>query len=99
MNSDQRLDKLSDAIAALTNKFSEFLAVESARQERDKHQVDINQRVLKHMEKVDADYKPTIDRSKKYHKWVDDFIGKKVIPLCVGLVVLSMISAAGYSLL
>ena len=35
MNSDQRLDKLSDAIAALTNKFSEFLAVESARQERD----------------------------------------------------------------
>ena len=99
MNSDQRLDKLSDAVTGLTNKFSEFLAVESARQERDKHQVDINERTLKHIEKVDSDYKPTIERSKKYHKWIDDFIGKKVIPLVFGLLILSMLSAAGYSLL
>jgi len=88
-----RIDSLEAAITTLTNKFSEFLAIESGRQERDKHQVEINERVLKHMEKVDSEYKPIITRSKKYQDWVDGFIGKFILPA----VVLSILAAAGYS--
>jgi len=88
-----RIDALEAAITTLTNKFSEFLAIESGRQERDKHQVEINERVLKHMEKVDSEFKPIIVRSKKYQDWVDAFVGKFILPV----VVLSILAAAGYS--
>lgn len=89
----ERIDKLEDAIITLTDKFSEFLAVESARQERDKHQVSINERLIKHMEDVDAEYKPILARSKKYQDWVDSFIGKFILPA----VVLAVLAAAGYN--
>ena len=47
--SEARLDKLEQAIIKLTDKFSEFLAVESRRQERDKNQVEVNARFMKHI--------------------------------------------------
>ena len=97
---EQRVDRLEVAIAELTNKFSdltnkfsEFLAIESARQERDRHQLELNKRLLDHMEKIDSEYIPIIKRSKKWQEWVDSFIGKFILPA----VVLSILAAAGYS--
>jgi len=89
----ERIDKLEGAIITLTDKFSEFLAVESARQERDKHQVDINERLIKHMEDIDSRYKPILDRSKKYQDWIDSFVGKIILPA----IALAILAAAGYS--
>ena len=89
----ERIDKLEGAIITLTDKFSEFLAVESARQERDKHQVDINERLIKHMEEIDSQYKPILARSKKYQDWMDSFIGKFILPG----IILAILAAAGYN--
>ena len=89
----ERVDKLEGAIITLTDKFSEFLAVESARQERDKHQVDINERLIKHMEDIDSQYKPILARSKKYQDWIDSFVGKVILPA----IALAILAAAGYS--
>lgn len=90
---DQRIDRLERAIVVLTDKFSEFIAIESGRQERDKHQVDINTRLLKHMEQVDSEYRPILMRSKKHHDWLDAFIGKYILPAMV----LAILAAAGYN--
>jgi hypothetical protein len=90
---EQRVDKLEVAMTTLTDKFSEFIAIESGRQERDKNQVTINERVLKHMEKVDADYRPILTRSKKYQDWIDAFVGKIILPA----IALAVLAAAGYS--
>ena len=91
--SDERIGKLEGAIANLADKFSEFLAIESARKERDKHQMEINDRLQAHFEKVEADYKPIILRSKKYQAWIDFFVGKVVLPA----VCLAILAAAGYN--
>ena len=90
---EPRVDRLEKAITVLTDKFSEFIAIESGRQERDKHQIDLNARLLKHMEKVDAEYKPILMRSKKHQDWLDQFIGKYILPALV----LAVLAAAGYN--
>lgn len=90
---EQRIDRLESAITELTNKFSEFIAIESGRQERDRHQLELNKRLLDHMEKLDAEYIPIIKRSKKWQDWVDSFIGKYVLPA----IAISILAAAGYS--
>lgn len=92
--SEQRIDKLESALANLTDKFSEFIAIESGRQERDKHQLEVNGKILKHIDKFDSDYKPVIMRSKKQQAWIDFFIGRILLPA----VVLSVLAAAGYNL-
>ena len=89
-----RIDRLELALIRLTDKFTEFISVESARQERDKHQLEINERILKHIETVDAEYKPTIDRVKKHHRWLDNFIGKVLLPL----IIISVLSVIGFKL-
>ena len=91
--SEARLDKLEQAIIKLTDKFSEFLAVESRRQERDKNQVEVNARFMKHIDDIDSTYKPILARSKKYQDWVDSFIGKIVLPA----IALAVLAAAGYN--
>ena len=48
---EQRIDRLEIAITELTNKFSEFIAIESGRQERDRHQLELNKMLLDHKEK------------------------------------------------
>jgi hypothetical protein len=91
--SDERIGKLEDALVNLTNKFTEFLSIESARKERDKHQMEINDRLNLHFERVEQEYKPVIMRSKKQQNWIDFFVGKVILPA----VVLAILAAAGYS--
>jgi len=91
--SEERIDKLETAITKLTDKFSEFIAIESGRQERDRHQLELNKRLLDHMEKMDAEYIPIVKRSKKWQDWVDSFVGKFVLPA----VALAILAAAGYN--
>ena len=90
--SEDRLNRLEDALIKLTEKFTEFVKIESGRQERDKHQVGINEKLLKHIEKFEDEYKPTIRRSAKHHKWLDFFFGKVIL----SSVILAILSAAGY---
>lgn len=89
-----RIDRLELALIRLTDKFTEFISVESARQERDKHQLEINERIINHIEKVDAEYKPVIERVKKHHRWLDNFIGKVLLPL----IILLFLGIAGFKL-
>ena len=91
--SDERIGRLEDALVNLTNKFTEFLSIESARKERDKHQMEINERLNNHFERVEQEYKPVIMRSKKQQNWIDFFVGKVILPA----VVLAILAAAGYS--
>jgi len=91
--SDERIGRLEDALVNLTNKFTEFLSIESARKERDKHQMEINERLNSHFEYVEQEYKPVIMRSKKQQNWIDFFVGKVILPA----VVLAILAAAGYN--
>jgi len=91
--SDERIGKLEDALVNLTDKFTEFLSIESARKERDKHQMEINDRLNAHFDRVEQEYKPVIMRSKKQQNWLDFFVGKIILPA----VILSILAAAGYN--
>jgi hypothetical protein len=91
--SDERIGNLEGAIANLADKFSEFLAIESARKERDKHQMEVNDRLTAHFEKVESEYKPVIVRSKKHQAWIDFFVGRVILPA----IVLAILAAAGYN--
>ena len=90
--SEDRISKLEDALTNLANKFSEFIAIESARQERDKHQIEVNAKMLKHIETFENDHKPIIKRSKKHQNWIDFFVGKLILPL----IALAILAAAGF---
>jgi hypothetical protein len=95
---EQRLTQLEISLVNLNDKFSEFLAIESARKERDKQQLEINKTLLDHIKNYQKEDKPVVERARKWQGWLDDFIGKKVIPFTVGLMFLACISAAGYGI-
>jgi len=96
---EQRLTQLEISLVNLNDKFSEFLAIESARKERDKQQLEINKTLLDHIKNYQKEDKPVIERARKWQGWMDDFIGKKVIPFTIGLLFLACISAAGYGVI
>jgi hypothetical protein len=96
---EERLSKLEVSLVNLNDKFSEFIAIESARKERDKQQLEINKTLLDHIKNYQKEDKPVVERARKWQSWLDDFIGKKVIPLAIGLVFLAALSAAGYGII
>ena len=81
MSEESRVDRLEVALTNLTEKFTTFIEMEGRRQERDKYQIKINERMLEHIEKVDAEMLPTITRSKKYHEWIGTNLLK--IPMAI----------------
>jgi len=91
--SDERIGKLEVAVTDMANKFSEFLAIESARKERDKHQLEENKKATKHIDDFNNNHKPVILRMKKWQTWVDFFLGKIILPA----VIMSILAAAGYN--
>lgn len=93
---EERLSKLEVSLVNLNDKFSEFIAIESARKERDRQQLEINKTLLDHIKSYQKEDKPVLERARKWQGWMDDFIGKKVIPFTIGLLFLACISAAGY---
>ncbi len=93
--SEDRLNRLENALTNLAEKFTEFIRIESARQERDKHQLEINTKLLKHIETFNDEFKPTILRSKRNHKFFSNFLYKVVAPA----ILLAVLSAAGYKFL
>tara|TARA_R100000541_G_scaffold780_1_gene4425 strand:+ start:151 stop:453 length:303 start_codon:yes stop_codon:yes gene_type:complete len=96
---EERLSKLETSLINLNDKFSEFIAIESARKERDKQQLEINKNILDHIKKYQEDDKAVIERARKWQSWLDDFIGKKVLPIAIGLIFIAMLSAAGYGII
>lgn len=96
---EERLSKLENSLINLNDKFSEFIAIESARKERDKQQLDINKTLLAHIKKYQEEDKAVVERARKWQNWLDDFIGKKVLPISIGLIFLAMLSAAGYGII
>ena len=96
---EERLSKLETSLINLNDKFSEFIAIESARKERDKQQLEINKNILDHIKKYQEDDKAVIEWARKWQSWLDDFIGKKVLPIAIGLIFIAMLSAAGYGII
>ena len=93
---EERLSKFETSLINLNDKFSEFIAIESARKERDKQQLEINKTLLGHIKKYQEEDKSVIERARKWQSWMDDFIGKKVLPLFLGFVFLAALTAAGF---
>ena len=90
---DEKIDRLENAVIDLTSKFSTFLEIEAGRKERDKRQVEINERLERHFDKFASEHMPVISRSKKQQAWIDFFWGKIILPA----VALAILAAAGYN--
>ena len=91
--SDLRLNKIEDALVKMADAVTELTKTESARVEREKVQSGINNKILKFMEKVEDEYKPTINISKKIHSFLFNFF-TKYIATGIGL---ALLAAAGYN--
>lgn len=80
MSDNERLTRLESAMSDMAEKFSEFLATESARKERDKHQIEVNEKLLEHIEDFNKMHRPTIIMSQKIHAALFFFLTKVAIP-------------------
>ena len=87
--SEDRLNKLENAMTDMAEKFSEFLAIESARKERDKHQVILNDKIEEFINLYRDHDKPVIDTSRKWQGWVSHFIGKVALPAILVAILLA----------
>ena len=92
MMSEERVTKLESSMAKLADNMSEFLAVESARKERDKHQITINEKFITFIDNYIENDKPVINTAKGYQKWMGFFIGKIILPS----VLVAILLGAGY---
>ena len=88
MNED-RLNKLENAMTDMAEKFSEFLAIESARKERDKHQMALNDKIEEFIAMYREHDKPVVDTSRKWQGWVSHFIGKVALPAILVAILLA----------
>lgn len=87
--SEDRLNKVEGAIVKLAETMSEYLAVESARKERDKHQVTLNEKFMAFIENYIEHDKPVVDTSRKWQAWMSHFIGKVLLPAVMVAVLLA----------
>ena len=86
--SEDRLNKLETAMTSMAEKFSEFLAVESARQERDKHQLEINERFTEFIDEYKDKDRSVISAARKQQAWISFFVGKIVLPAIIGAILI-----------
>ena len=85
---EQRLNKIEEAMTKLAGTFGEFLAIEAARKERDKQQLEINMKLSSFIESYKDKDKPVIEAARKHQAWMSFFIGKIELPAIVGAVLL-----------
>lgn len=86
--SEDRINKLETAMTNMAEKFSEFLSVESARKERDKHQLEVNEKLLDFVDDYRENDKPVINTARKQQAWISFFIGKIVLPIVIGAILI-----------
>ena len=87
--SEERLNKLENAMTDMAEKFGEFLAIESARKERDKHQMVLNDKIEEFISLYREHDKPVVDTSRKWQGWVSHFIGKVALPAILVAILLA----------
>lgn len=85
---EQRLNKLENAMTDMAEKFSEFLSIESARKERDKHQVALNEKMSDFMETYKSHDKPVIETSRKWQGWFFWWLTRLVLPAILAAVLI-----------
>jgi len=90
--SDERLTKLENVMVKLAENMSEFLAVESARKERDKHQIALNEKFITFIDNYIEHDKPVVNTAKGYQKWMGFFVGRILLPA----IVIAILLSAGY---
>jgi hypothetical protein len=73
-------------MAEMAEKFSEFMATESARKERDKHQIEVNEKLLEHIEDFNKLYRPIIMTSQKLHASGFWFLTRVAFPVIIAAV-------------
>ncbi len=89
---EERISKLEGAMTKLAENMSEYLAVESARKERDKQQITLNEKFITFIDNYIANDKPVINIAKGYQKWMSFFVGKVILPS----VIIAILLSAGY---
>lgn len=82
----EKVDKLCDSV-------NNLVEIEARREERDKSQQKFNGDVENHMQKVDNDYRPVIERAKANQEMLD----KVKIPI-VSAFVLALLAALGFGI-
>jgi len=92
MMSEERISKLEGAMTKLADVMSEFIAVESARKEREKHQGSLNEKVITFIDNYNENDKPVVNVARGYQKWMSFFVGKVILPSVIVAILLS----AGY---
>ncbi len=92
--SEDRLNRLESAMASMAEKFSEYLARDSARLEREKHQEILNDKFESFIEDYKENDKPIVNTSRKWQAASFWWITRIVLPAVIGGVLLS----AGYKM-
>lgn len=89
MTEKDRLIRLENAVTNVNEKFSEFIALESARKERDKHQVLVNSKLVEFMDSYIENDKPVIEKARKQQEWIGFYVGRILLPVVIGAILLS----------
>ena len=86
------LEAVNESVKSVNNlneKFSIFLASDSARCEREKHDRNDIDALKLFKEDYEKNDKPVIDRARKFQSWFDNLVGKAVVFLIVGILVVT----------
>lgn len=86
---DERLNKVEGAIVKLAETMSEYLAVESARKERDKHQIALNEKFMAFIDDYIGFDKPVVENARRFQSWLSYFTGKILLPAILVAVLLA----------
>ncbi len=92
MMSEERISKLEGAMTKLADIMSEFIAAESARKEREKHQGSLNEKIIAFIDNYNENERPVVTAARGYQKWMAFFVGKVILPSVIAAILFS----AGY---
>lgn len=85
MADDKLIATLIESVNNLNDKFSEFMSAEAARLEREK----VDRKDIEALKQFKDEYKPVVQRSKKYQNWYDSTVLKAITLIIVALLITS----------
>lgn len=92
---NKSVETTNDAVKDLTKSVEELVVSNAVRVEADKHLEKEHKKFNDFIE----ENKAPLTRLIKWQNWMDDFIGKKVLPITIGFLFLAILSAAGYGII
>ena len=92
--SEDRLNRLEVSMASLAKNFSEYLAIESARKEREKHQEALNDKFELFIEDYKEKDKPVIDSSRRWQATGFWWLTRVILPAMI----IAILTSAGVNI-